>query len=42
MKFKQISEKFLNKVSVFRYQRKYGTILEWPRLQFLAIRVVEN
>ena len=42
MKFEQISERFLNKVLVFRHKRKNGTILEWTRLKFLAIRVVEN
>ena len=37
----KINERLLDKVSVSCYKSKNGVILEWPKLRFLAIRVVK-
>ena len=41
MKCVKINERSFNKVSVSCYKSKIWVILEWPRLWYLAIRVVE-
>ena len=41
VKCEKINERSLNKVSVSTYKSINGVFLEWSRLQFLTIRVVE-
>ena len=41
MSCEKLTERSLNKGSASSYKSKNRVVLEWPRLRFLAIKVVE-